>query len=328
MKKIFLFALAAISLVACKENNSSSDEPKGDKPVVAFKTTSVSVEVSKTVTLEVAVTPQDAKLAWEIDKPAIASVANGVVTGVAEGNAIVTVTATNEAGSSSAKCIVNVIKQGGGDTPKVKGSKIWPIVMDGTTSTAIGQKLIYDYRPDDINKFLYVWENTYVAGAASGKNFYQTEQGEGSFTCLQVGSVGWSGCGYCMTSSDGTKPNPELFAAMKAMVDEIKAAPADYFLHLAIKSTDQCAHCFYFLGSEATKFVLGASSVYDGPVYGNFTRDGSWAEFDIPMSNYAAAIETIATTGTYDGMNIFVALSDGAVPGALLNLDAVYFYKK
>jgi hypothetical protein len=45
------------------------------------------------------------------------------------------------------------------------------------------------------------------------------------------------------------------------------------------------------------------------------------------MSNYAAAMEQVVTDAKYDGMNLFVVLSEG-VQGAQLNLDAVYFYKK
>jgi hypothetical protein len=111
--------------------------------------------------------------------------------------------------------------------------------------------------------------------------------------------------------------------AAAALKEAIVANPDQYFLHLAIKSTDNYAHCFYMFGSEATKFVLGNHSVYDGPIKADFTRDGSWQEFDIPMSQYATAL---ANTTCAAGVNVFVMLSEGVV-GAKLNLDAVYFYK-
>ena len=93
---------------------------------------------------------------------------------------------------------------------------------------------------------------------------------------------------------------------------------------MAVKATDNASHCFYIFGSEATKFVLGSKSVYDGPVYKDFTRNGEWAEFDIPMAQYAAAL---SATTCVAGVNVFVALSEG-IAGAQLNMDAVYFYKK
>jgi hypothetical protein len=104
------------------------------------------------------------------------------------------------------------------------------------------------------------------------------------------------------------------------------ANPDDYYLHMAMKSTDNYSHCFYFLGMESTKFGIGTTAQYDAPAADlqNFTRDGAWHEFDIPMSKYAAAL---ANGTCAAGVNVFVMLSEG-VQGAKLNLDAVYFYKK
>ena len=75
--------------------------------------------------------------------------------------------------------------------------------------------------------------------------------------------------------------------------------------------------------NAGAKLVIGSSSVYDGPVYGDFTRDGAWHEFYIPMSQYAYALAQHEISTQY-GANIFAFLSEG-VQGAQLNLDAVYF---
>jgi len=327
MKKLLVFALAGLALFACKKSDSGKDpEPTGDV-TIALDKDRASVKVGETVTITATVTPAGTAVTWVSSNTAIATVANGVVTGVAEGNAIITATA----GDKSARCIVNVTKDGAsGDVPVMKGSKVWPIILDGTTADALGNKMGFDFRPDDINKFFYIWDGdqqTYAAGSASGKNFYQTASGDGAFTSLVVTDKGWAGGGYCMTSKNGENPNPELFAAMKDLAEAILANPNDYYFHIAIKATDNYSHCFYFFGNEGTKFVLGSNAVYSGPILSDFTRDGSWAEFDLPMSNYAAAMEQVVTDAKYDGMNLFVVLSEG-VQGAQLNLDAVYFYKK
>ena len=105
--------------------------------------------------------------------------------------------------------------------------------------------------------------------------------------------------------------------------DAIVANPDQHFLHFAIKSTDQGSHTFYILNSEATKFVLGTP--FDGgTAIENFTRDGKWYHYDIPLAQYATAL---ANADLSKGANIFVMLS-GGTPGVVLNLDAVYFYKK
>ena len=199
----------------------------------------------------------------------------------------------------------------------VKGTKIWPILLDGISVDANASKIVADFRPDDVGRFLYIWENTYVANDNTGLNFYGNTDG---FTALTVSTLGWAGCSYCLTETDESK----AWEAAEALRAAIVASPDDYYLHMALKSTDNASHCFYIFGSEATKFVLGSTPAYDGPVYANFTRNGEWAEFDIPMSRFAAAL---ATTTCAAGVNVFIVLTEG-IAGAQLNLDAVYFYKK
>lgn len=305
--KFFATALAVLALVgltACEQKNQPT-EP------LTLTETSVTLKVGETHQLVANVAVES----WTSSNEAVATVANGLVTAVSAGNAIISATAAGV----TKTCVVLVEAdqtQGGGKA--LKGSQFWPIAIDGTTADANASKMVADFRPDDVGKFLYIWENTYAANEnPTGLNFHGNTEG---FTALTVGSVGWSGCGYCLTETDASN----AWQAAEALRAAIVANPDDYFLHMAIKSTDNASHCFYVLGSEATKFVLGSTSQYDGPVYQNFTRNGEWAEFDIPMAQYAAAL---STTTCVAGVNVFVALSEG-IAGAQLNMDAVYFYKK
>ena len=311
-------ALALVGFTACEP------QPTPDEVVsVVLDQTTLTLEVGATATLKATVDPAGATVEWASQDPTVASVADGVVTGLAAGNTIIVASA----GGKMASCIVKVNaagtpgtgdNPGGGNAGALKGSQFWPIAIDGTTADANASKLVADFRPDDVGKFLYIWENTYAANEnPTGLNFHGNTEG---YTALLVGSVGWSGCGYCLTESDGSK----AWEAAEALRAAIVASPDDYFLHMAVKATDNASHCFYILGSEATKFVLGSKSVYDGPVYKDFTRNGEWAEFDIPMAQYAAAL---SATTCVAGVNVFVALSEG-IAGAQLNMDAVYFYKK
>ena len=304
--KFFATALAVLALAGF----TACDQPTPTEPLELTET-SVTMKVGETHQL----TANVAVESWTSSNEAVATVADGLVTAVSAGNAIISATAAGV----TKTCVVLVEAdqtQGGGAS--LKGSQFWPIAIDGTTADANASKIVGDFRPDDVGKFLYIWENTYAANEnPTGLNFHGNTEG---FTALTVGSVGWSGCGYCLTESDASK----AWEAAEALRAAIVANPDDYFLHMAIKSTDNASHCFYVLGSEATKFVLGSTSQYDGPVYQNFTRNGEWAEFDIPMAQYAAAL---STTTCVAGVNVFVALSEG-IAGAQLNLDAVYFYKK
>ena len=76
------------------------------------------VKVGKTITLVATVAPANAtnkNVSWSSDKPEIATVANGVVTGVAEGSAVITV--KSEDGGFTASCTVTVAEAGPGPQP-------------------------------------------------------------------------------------------------------------------------------------------------------------------------------------------------------------------
>ena len=313
--KFFAAAFAALTLVgfsSCEKVNP--DEEKD----LALDQTSVTIKVGETATITATV-----EATWVSSNEAVATVKSegltAVVTGVAEGNAIVTATTK---GGQAKTCVVLVQKeQGQGGGKSLKGSKIWPMILDGTTRDANESKIVASFQPNDVDQFLYIWDgdNSTYAGNdnASGLNFHGNSDG---YMALTVLDKGWAGAGFCLTDKGNGWQAAEALRA--AIVD----APDDYFLHLAIKSTDNYSHCFYFMGNEGTKFGLGPKVVYDAPAatLKDFTRDGSWAEFDIPMSSYAAAL---ASSPVAAGVNVFVMLSEG-VQGAQLNLDAVYFYKK
>ena len=309
--KFFAVALAALALVgmnACKDPNKPVDPEQED--ALTLDQTSVQLKVGETATVKATV-----EATWTSSDAEVATVAgNGkeaVITAVKEGSAVVSATT---AGGQTKTCIV-AVKKGGSDPQgkQLKGSQVWPIILDGTTLEANQSKVVASFQPNDVDQFLYVWEGTYEGGEATGLNFHGNGDGYLSMSVTQ----GWAGAGFCLTDKGNGWEGAEALRAA------IVANPDQYFLHLAIKSTDNYAHCFYMFGSEATKFVLGNHSVYDGPIKADFTRDGSWQEFDIPMSQYATAL---ANTTCAAGVNVFVMLSEGVV-GAKLNLDAVYFYK-
>ncbi|MBO4454420.1 MAG: Ig domain-containing protein [Paludibacteraceae bacterium] len=313
--KFFAVALAALALVGCKQNGGNTPEPTPQEDALVLNPTSLQLEVGENGTIEATVAAT-----WATNNEAVATVApandggkSAKVTAVAEGNAIITATT---AGGQTKTCVVLVKAKGGETGAQLKGSQFWPIILDGTTLEANQSKMVASFQPNDVDQFLYVWEETYEGGSATGLNFYGNGDG---YTALLVTSKGWAGMGFCLTATGNG------WEAAEALRAAIVANPDDYFLHMAIKSTDNYSHCFYFMGNEGTKFGLGASAVYDAPAgtLKNFTRDGSWVEFDIPMSAYANALATPVEAG----VNVFVALTEG-VQGAQLNLDAVYFYKK
>ena len=244
---------------------------------------------------------------WETSNAEVATVVDGLITAISKGTTIISATAKG----ITKMCVVNVTEEG---TAEVKGSQIWPIIMDGVTYEANQSKVVASFQPNDVDQWLYVWENTYAVGEAAGMNAMGNAEG---YTSLVVGTAGWSGAGYNLNEGS------EGMTKCRELRDAIVANPDQYFLHFAIKSTDQGSHTFYFMNMDATKFVLGTP--FDGgTAIENFTRDGKWYHYDIPMAQYATAL---ANADLSKGANIFVMLS-GGTPGVQLNLDAVYFYKK
>ncbi len=128
---------------------------------------------------------------------------------------------------------------------------------------------------------------------------------------------GWSGGGFCIT-------NTESVAAAQVLKEAVAANPDKYFLHIAIKATNDGTHQFSVF-DDAAFFKIGTEKIDGkGNIIGNFERDGEWHEFDVPLSAYTAEV---AGSIVKSGMNIF-SIRSGATVGAQLNLDAVYFYEK
>ena len=306
--KIFATALAVLALVgftACEQKNQPT-EP------LTLTETSVTLKVGETHQLVANVTVES----WTSSNEAVATVANGLVTAVSAGNAIISATAAGV----TKTCVVLVEAAGstGGNTTaaQVKGTKIWPIILDAVTAEANASKIVGDLRVDDTNNFLYIWAagETYVAGEGTGLNFHGNTEGYVSLTV--AAPAGWSGLGFCLGEASA--------AAAEQLRQAIVANPDKYFLHLAIKATTNGNHQFYTFNDAATSFAIGTATIEAGQVVGDFKRDGSWAEFDIPMANFAAAMANLTFP---TGGNIFCALS-GNAPGSQLNLDALYFYEK
>ena len=305
--KIFATALAVLALVGF-----TACEPKNPAEPLELTETSVTMKVGETHQLVANVAVES----WTSSNEAVATVANGLVTAVSAGNAIISATAAGV----TKTCVVLVEAAGstGGNTTaaQVKGTKIWPIILDAVTAEANAAKIVGDLRIDDTNNFLYIWAagETYAAGEGTGLNFHGNTEG---YVALTVAAPqGWSGLGFCLGEASA--------AAAEQLRQAIVANPDKYFLHLAIKATTNGNHQFYTFNDAVTSFAVGTATIEAGAVIGDFTRDGSWAEFDVPMANFAAALANIPFP---TGGNIFCALS-GAAVGSQLNLDAVYFYEK
>ena len=336
MKTTRLFALNAamlVALVACQPINpgDGGNTGTGETPTavtITMTNTQYSCKVGETVQIEATILPEGTVAEWTSLNEAVATVDNkGLVTGVSKGNTIVTVSA----GGEKKNAIVNVTE---GDAPKpgekpvLKGSKFWPIYLDGTISDANADKLGFSLATDDVVKMLYIWEGTYVGGGASGSNYFQTNDAGGFLSFRPADNTTWSGCGFCI-KSEGVAEKELL----NQLVEDIKKEPAKYHLHMAIKSTyENGPHYFtlFGLGSGNTtglKWCVGNG--YEAESNGKFdiVYDGSWQVIDFTFDRYIAALDQYVAPAADKGINYFT-FGSGKDANNALNLDAVYIYKE
>ena len=322
MKAINFFAMALVALtfMGCpKEKPENPDDPQ-QETTLALDQTSITINVEETATINATV---DAT--WASSNPAVATVAGegkvATVTAVAEGNSVITATT---AGGQTKTCVVLVKKEStgtgdGDENQAINAKRIWPIVLDGVTAQANESIIAGDIRPDPENgNNLDIWAagETYTAGGGTGVNYFGNT--EGYVSLIVAAPNGWSGGGFNIGKATSIQ-------AMKDVKAAIVANPDKMFLHIGIKATTEGNHEFYLFGNDATAFNIGKAAVEKGEVIGDFTRDGSWYGFDIPMAQF---VNTIAGTNINDEGQYIMSFLSGNAVGSQLNLDAVYFYEK
>jgi hypothetical protein len=304
MKKVLLLASAVLVLFS-----SCEVEVTG----VTLDEANLTLEVGETATLTATILPKDAEgtVTWASSNTAIATVEDGEVIALAEGTANITASVAG----FSATCVLTVDKAKANFAISLTGTEYYPIILDGVTAEKLGTKIKADLRPDEITKFLYIWDGTFTPETPSGPNCFGEVE---AWTSLVVGTVGWSGAGF----------NCKDAAALDKLVP-LTANTDNYYLHIGIKSKSNATYVFGLEGQSNARFAVGSTDFNDnGTIYepiADFPRDGEWQKIEIPLS-------TLKTKGLLysEGMvdkNVFLFLA-GGVTGTTIDLDAVFIYKK
>lgn len=153
-----------------------------------------------------------------------------------------------------------------------------------------------DMRPDDVSRFLYIWENT-----AEG---YQTD-GEpyegGQFSCLHVTApAGWFGFG-CVS---------------RTPIDFSPLTKQPYFLRFAIKTNSLMPLFVKLEGLDNTSAEVYLQGEYE------FSRDGEWHLVEIPMSRFFS--QGLDWNGMVADKIYFSLVSEKADKDYLLSFDGVW----
>ena len=314
--KIFAFAMMALAVVACNNNNNPENNQNQNQTTdVTLEFASRAYTVAPNATLDLAaelkVTPETAQVTWSTNKEDVATVSDkGVVTGVAIGTAIITA----KSGEVSKSVTVNVAEEKQADAIET-AVHIWPIILDATTTAKYESKIVDSFGPNDNDRNLWDWNQNTEAITITDKNYYGNNDG---YYSARTKDAQWNGLGFAVTDK----------TPVQNMIDKMNAAPDKFFLHIAIKSTQNYSYWFNLFDTDNFWFTLGRTALSNGdpahvnPLFGDdFTRDGSWAVYNIPMSKYAAYFVNYGK-----GDNV---LSFGAenVAGNIINLDAIFFYE-
>lgn len=280
---------------------------------VSLDESTLSIGVGDTLVLKATIAPKEASgtVVWSSSNEAVATVnSRGLITAVEMGTA--TITATVE--TFTATCAVTVTERTN-FSHSLQGSAYYPIILDSVSAKAIEGKIVADLRPDEATKFLYVWDGTFNEGVCTGPNAYGEVE---DWTSLIVANGGWSGAGF----------NVQDGATMDKLVD-VTTNPANYYLHMVLRSRAETVYLFALDGQSSAKFSIGATGFNDNgtisPAIANFTRDGEWHEIEIPMTQLKA-LGLLYSTGM-GAKNVLWFLA-GGVSGTTLDMDAVFIYKK
>ena len=208
-----------------------------------------------------------------------------------------------------------------------KAEKFIPIAISESVGAAFGDDVLFDATVDEVNRFLYVWSDTYVGVDQDGSinSFGEPED----HIAMDVTSMGWSGCGFC----------PAATAPIDwSVLDD------SWVLHFAIKSKDNANHAIHV--GEAG-FTLGSAEFEGCKVLGNFERDNEWYYVDIP---YSVIRQLVAdgdvnnvwpdkfdpngnngqgswTGGVTAYISNYLTFLSGGVQGTQLRLDNIFWYK-
>ena len=169
-----------------------------------------------------------------------------------------------------------------------------------------------DYSVGLNNNSLDIWWYSYTQNASSGINSIGVSDSYRDYT---VASQGWSGLGYRNGASG----------------KDLSMLDGTYYLHFAIKGSDSSVHAAHQVGVGGALFTLGEIASDGAPVIGDFKRDGSWYNFDIPFSvfsNQASPVFESANGGASAYKENAVYFRSGGTAGTQLQFDNVFFYRK
>lgn len=168
---------------------------------------------------------------------------------------------------------------------------------------------IVDIGPNESTRFLYPWQDTVISGAADGANSFGVEAGYSSWTTAS--GTTWSGLGFFIDQTGLTS---------------LAGINKNYSLHFAIKSsTTQPIDVVIADGNKKEcHLVFGQENYGENAPVGDFERNDTWYNVDVPMSYLIRKGLDFRSAKVYGG-NIFSVML-GSEGGLKCDYDAIFFH--
>ena len=190
-------------------------------------------------------------------------------------------------------------------------------VMTGLQNA--GQK-VNDWRVNDVDRFLYVWDNTFDGGDGSYPGVGYSDMQFDGYSSLNVGSVGWSGAGFFFSEASGTSTkhwndNTRFHIATRT------AAVAPPSVALILCDGDPA-------GSAPAKVALGDSFNDGGNIYPTIgpKLTDEWVGTDISFADLKKFYPSFNYVNVDNWQGNILSILGGGVTGQNISMDCMYFY--
>lgn len=180
---------------------------------------------------------------------------------------------------------------------------------------------VNDWRTNDVDRHLYVWDGTFVAGATDYPGVGYSDLVSDGYPSLTVANVGWSGAGYTMDPSAGINTTH--------WTDDTR-------IHIAYRTNSPAPASVAFIIADGgvngtgnpAKVAVGTNFIDGSATYPSVgdALTTEWQAIDLSFADLKAQYPSFsyAATEAWEG-NILSFLAGGQA-GTSVCIDAVYFY--
>ena len=179
---------------------------------------------------------------------------------------------------------------------------------------------VNDWRVNDTDRFLYVWDGTFVGGDGSYPGVGYNDMQFDGYSSLDVSTVGWSGAGFFISEAAGCSTK-HWSDATKFHVAYRTAAVGPASVAVILADGDPA-------GSSPAKVALGTAFNDGGAIYPTIgpALNDEWQAIDISFADLKKIYPTFAFVGVDAWQGNIVSLLGGGVTGQNISVDCMYFH--